>query len=266
MPARFGTGQAPRLGGNMSRAEFRQRLAVILGDNRLIWMPNPADTTTGKTEETSGGRVVTYDGSVAGRHSRLGSGYAQSFDGSSQYATIPDAADLSFGNGTVDQPFSIVALVNTTDTAAGREILTKWNGAAAAREWDIGITAGDTLLTRIFDEGVGASQCTSNATIIQGAWTLFGTAYDGRGGATAGDGLSIYQNGAVLVSTATNNASYVAMESLTAEVDIGAVNLHSISYFPGSIALIALAQKRLSAADHAAIAVQCRRYYRQALP
>src|SRR4051812_44174897 len=83
---------------------LRKRLLPILGDCRLLWMPRAGDAATALTGETSTGRVVTYDATVAARISSLGRGYAQTFDGAANYGTTPDTADLSFGNGTTDNP------------------------------------------------------------------------------------------------------------------------------------------------------------------
>lgn len=264
MPAPIGPGrslQTPRL----TRARFRSRLLAILGDCRLLWMPRAGDAATNLTDETSAGRVVTYDATVAARLSALGRGVAQTFDGSTNYGTTPDTADLSFGNGATDQPFSIVALANVTDTAAARRILSK--STTGNLEWVFTVSPGDLLALSVSDASVPVTaQRVSTGTISQGAWHLYGASYDGTGGATAMNGAALYQDGAAIASTATNQATYVAMENTTTPVEIGSDTGHTASFFPGSLALVAISARNLSAADHAAIAALCRRYFGQGLP
>jgi hypothetical protein len=103
----------------------------------------------------------------------------------------------------------------------------------------------------------------SDAAITQGSWRLFGATYSAAtGGATAGNDISLYQDGAVIASTPTNNASYVAMGDKGGPVEIGSIIAHTAHFMDGSLALIAVCQKALSAADHAAIAALCRRYFK----
>lgn len=239
---------------------LRKRLLPILGDTRLLWMPRPGDATTALTTETSAGRVVTYDATVAARLSSLGRGYAQTFDGAANYGTTPDTADLSFGNGTTDQAFSIVALANVTDTAASRRLVAK--NAASNQEWVFGIGGSDLLTLLIGDQSAGVSAFRlANGAATQGSWRLFGGTYDGTGGATAANGMTLYQDGAVIASVATNDAGYVAMENLAAAVEIGSDTAHTANFMQGSLALVAVCAKALTAADHAAIFAVCRRYF-----
>ena len=81
------------------------------------------------------------------------------------------------------------------------------------------------------------------------------------GGATAANDITLYQNGAVIASTATNAGTYVAMENGTEPVEIGSNLTHTANYFDGSMALVAVCQKALSAADHLAIHTLCRSYF-----
>ena len=244
----------------LSRANFQGKLKAILGTTSIVWMPKITDTTTAVSDD-SVGHTFTWDATVAARLSALRNGVAQSFDGVGQYGTTVDAADLSFGNGAADSAFSIVALANVTDTAAVREFLTKWSGAGG-REWEISITAADVLSLRVFDDSaaVGAVR-NSDSAITQGSWRLFGASYDGTGGATAANGMTLYQDGAVIASTATNNASYVAMENLGSACEIGSIIVHTTNFFAGSMAMVLLCQKALSATEHSTIAKLCHQFY-----
>ena len=248
------------LRGGGSKTVFVAKLLGILGDARLLWMPNPADTTTGTTLDPNT-RTVTYDGAVASRLSPLGRGVQQSFvAASSQYGTTPDTANLSFGDGSTDTPFSIVAVGIVNDTASARTIVSKFN--TAQLEYVFSITSADALSLNVVDASA-AVQCVrvSDAAITQGSFRLFGVTYSGVGGGTAGNGITLYQDGAVIASTATNNPSYVAMENLTAPVEIGSQENHTAAFYDGTLALVAVAAKALTASDHAAIYDICRRYF-----
>lgn len=256
MPARI-----PAYLPSPTPARFRSQLGSILGDARLIWLPQANDTTTGRTFETSTGRVVTYDATVAARLSRLGRGMAQSFSSAgSQFGSTPDTDNLSFGNGTADSAVSGIALVNVTDTAAVRAIVTKYDTSNI--EWRFIVDVNDKLNFVVTDNSAGVEAFrVSDSAITQGSWRLFGFSYDGRGGATAADGMTLYQDGAVIASTASNNAGYVAMENLTAAVEIGSRTAHTAHFFDGSMALVAVAQKNMSTNDHGAVLARCRRFF-----
>ena len=123
----------------LARAAFLARMSGLLGANqRLLYVPNGTDTTT-SVESSTVGRTITWDATIAARASALGNGYGQSFNGTTQYGSMPDADDMSFGNGSVDQPVGVLVLANVTDTAASRDFLTKWDGPVAAardHEWN----------------------------------------------------------------------------------------------------------------------------------
>ena len=211
--------------------------------------------------------TLTHSSSVQARMSALGLGYAVSFaSASSQFATMADTDKQSFGNGTADSAFSIVALANVTNTAANRGLVSKWTAGATAREWMLFINTSDALQFSLFDESVDIQPLrASDSAIAQGSWKIFGSSYGGTGGATAADGITLYQDGAVIASTPTNNASYVAMENTGAVVSVGANNAGAGLLFDGSLALIAVCAKALTTPDHAAIAALCRRFFGVAL-
>jgi hypothetical protein len=247
-----------------SRQAFQARLRAICGDVRVLWMPKDADAATAVTDETVPGRTITWDATVAGRLSRLGpsGAYGQAFvSASSQWGTSPDTADLSFGNGTVDSPFSIVVLANVTDTAAIRAVVGKFD--ASNREYLLRVNADDTLSLVLEDESaVSQAIRTSTVAITQGSWHLFGATYDPSlgSGALAANGITLYQDGAVIASTASNSGTYVAMENLAAPLEISGQAAHTTNFLDGSLALVAVVGRALSAADQAALAVLCRRY------
>jgi hypothetical protein len=73
------------------------------------------------------------------------------------------------------------------------------------------------------------------------------------------------QNGAVMATSPTNNASYVAMENLTAPLELGSLDAHTTQYFDGTYGFFALYTKTLTATQHAGLAQLCRQYFRVTL-
>jgi hypothetical protein len=245
----------------LTRVPFVRQLKALLGDVRFLYVAQIGDTTSSVSLDTEA-KVITWDATIAGRLTTCKRAAAQSFiSASSQYGTTPDAASISFGNGTVDSAFTVLALANVTDTAASRVLISKWN-AGTASEWLFVVTAADILTLFLFDQSAGVLPFrASNAVITQGSWRLFGATYSAAtGGATAANDITLYQDGAVIASTATNAGTYVAMEDLAAPVEIGSHTLHTTAFLDGSIAMIAVVAGALSSTQMARAAVLCRQF------
>ena len=143
-------------------------------------------------------------------------------NGTDEEADTPDAAYWSRGDGTNDNPMSIVFWAKITDTAGARALLSKW-GVTGNREWTFQVNGSDKLQFYVSDDSAAATaNRTGDAAIPMGRWAHFAVTYDGAGGATAMNTVTLYVDGAVHTSTATNNASYVAMEDQTEPVMMGA--------------------------------------------
>lgn len=241
-----------------------QLRAVSPGNLRALWLPAPTDTTA-----TNSLRPWTQSASIQGRITYQGNGILVSFNGTDQYVTTPDTADLSVGNGTTDGPLSLAVLANVTDTATNRMLLAKGAySSGTAYEYALLVNTADALRFDIYDVSSGGEpRRISNAAITQGSVSLIGATYTAAtGGATAANDMTLYQNGAVIASTATNAAAYVAMENGTAGVGVGQdvgpeVNL----YFSGSIGFAAIYAAALTAAQHRQIANLAAEYYQVTL-
>ncbi len=219
-----------------ARRRFISNLKSVAGTGvRVLYMPSYGEGATAVDGAVST-RVWTHANTPVGRLSKLGNGVALSFNGTSDLLTTPDAADLTF---IEPAPMSIFAVVNVTDTAAARVIVAKDDNAGAAREWSFSVGATDLLTLATFDQstGIGASKAT-DAAITQGAWSSMSVSYSGIGGATAADGMTVYQNAVAPAQTSTNNASYVAMEDLGQGGKIGASQATPAAFFAGSMALV----------------------------
>ena len=257
-------GISDALSTSQARSRFIGQLLQLTGDTRLLWLPASTDTTT-STDQSLTGRTVTYDATIAARLSALGLGQKVSFNGSSQFGSTPDTANLSFGNASADSAMSVIVLANVTDTAATRVLVGKWDTASTLREWRFRLNGSDALLFELYDESVDKTPLrTSTGAATMGSWCLYGATYTAAtGGATAGNDITLYENGLVKASTATNDASYVAMEDTTAQGMIGADgNSSSAQFFmSGAMALVIVCQKSLSASDHCAIRKLCEGYF-----
>ncbi len=219
--------------------------AVGRANTRLLWTPSP---TEGLTQLDGGpvARTWTHATSPNGRVFPLGRGYGMTFNGTTDCLSTPDAADLTF---IEPAPMSLFAVCNITDTAAVRTLFGKDNPTATQREYVWSVQAAtDFMAFQTSDQSLAINiNRSSDAAITMGAWTTQAATYSGLGGATAMNGALLYQNGALFASTATNNASYVAMEDLGAVGGIGANNGMASNFFQGSLALILLVATTLSA-------------------
>lgn len=254
-----------RIPSIQTQQQFLGQLLTITGDTRLLWLPENSDTTT-STDKSLNARVLTHSVSLATRLSALGQGYAVSFDGSTDYATTPDTANLSFGNATVDQAFSVIALARPTDTATSRTFAAKYNSSATAREWEFRLTTADQLVLGLYDESLDvAPNRASSSAVTQGAWALFGGTYSAAtGGATAANDMLVYYNGLAVASTATNAGTYVAMEDTAAPVNIGARGSAGVGsdFMQGSMAMVTVVAKALTASEMWAIYQLYKSYFR----
>lgn len=243
----------------LTRAQFLTQMSALLGANqRVLYVPNGTDTTT-SVESSTVGRTLTWDATIAARVAVLGNSYSQSFDGLGQWGDAVDANDLSFGNGTVDSAMAGLALVNPTALAAEQSVFAKFAGGWEEYRFAVDVSG----LVRVFlhdsSAGIEISARTGANGVVAGTWRLISFTYDGRGGATAADGINVYVNGADSTTTRANSASYVAMENLGGALNIASRNVHTATFFGGSIAFLALTQKNMTAAEHASAAVLCRR-------
>ncbi len=248
IPSPFHQGSRSRTGDQVD-AQLVHDLLAVLGDCRLLWLPNLTDATT-SAERSRHGATITWSESLAtfdASRTRLGSGAAQPFNGSDEEGDVPDAARYSFGDGAVDQPFSVLALINP-DTVSGVDtIAAKWDETTGTplREWWLALNSGQPELL-LYDESAGAQIGRQDATALAtGAWALVIGTYDGAGSST---GLSIAVDGARLDDTDRNSGTYTAMEDSatkpTVAFHVGASA--DEEFFDGKLALVAITAKALT--------------------
>ncbi len=134
---------------------------------------------------------------------------------------MPDDDSLSFGNGVTDSPLTIETWFRPDTMARKQDLVSKW-WEGAVREYRLYIVPGELRL----DLRDGSTQTTvsaiaNNLAGLAGGWHHLAVTYDGRGGATAANGITFYIDGVVVPVTRYNNAAYVAMEHWTAPLQVG---------------------------------------------
>jgi hypothetical protein len=91
------------------------------------------------------------------------------------------------------------------------------------REWYLRIKSDNTIAIFLIDESINVEIDRTLDSPLSNGWHSYAITYDGAGGANAADTIKIYIDGEIVASTATNNASYVAMENLSVSVLINAL-------------------------------------------
>ena len=148
---------------------------------------------------------------------------ATSFDGTDDYISIADSDSLSFGDGSTDSALTFSAWVKANDVTLFY-IISKgiYNTSG---EYRLFINSSNKLIARFMDESVNSTyigrEYSTGVESYENKWTHIVTTYDGS---SNNSGVKIYING-LRVDNADNNAgSYVAMENLGANVEIGRNN------------------------------------------
>lgn len=172
-----------------------------------------------------------------------------SLNGTNAYINIPDADNLSFGNGSTDSPFSIFMRVHMGSANTTR-LYNKWVNTGTTG-YEIFITTGgdSKLYFRCYDDStVGYIGRVSTATLTGyvNTWIDLVFTYDGGGSNT---GMKIYLNGSVLSTTGATGGSYTAMENTGSSVDIGRIRSTTTTYGDFEIDDYRVYSRELSAND-----------------
>jgi len=165
-------------------------------------------------------------------------------DGIDDYVDIADNNNLSFGNGVTDSPFSISAWIKIGQTSA-QGIVTKYGSTTATREY-LFYTTGGKIRLLFIDANNGANNFATGTTSLSiNTWYHVCATYDGSGGSTAYNGMTLYING-VSESVATSGGSYTAMSNTSQSVEIGK---YSTNKLLGNIDEVSIFNTELSASD-----------------
>jgi hypothetical protein len=160
-----------------------------------------------------------------------------------------DHNSFSFGDGSVDSPFSVGAWI-CPNAIATNVILAKYNSAGNLEEWRFFIDANGKLSLELHDASASATEIgVTTSTMVIGKWIFAVATYDGLetdptvklyvDGVRDGDG------------TTTEAGAYVAMENTAAPLTLGCsgVTATPVAEFHGRIALPFITGKELTATD-----------------
>jgi len=168
----------------------------------------------------------------------------------SEYVDCGDNDLMSFGNSTGDKPFSLEAWVKLdilgTDFPIAGKGMYNTDG-----EWCLYVNSSNVITFILFDESVNDTYERGKYTSALSAntWYHIVATYDGRGGTSANDGMSLYLDGSSVAVTKTDGGTYVAMENLTHSVWIGRGDLVDTNYTKGNLDEVKIYNRVLSAAE-----------------
>jgi hypothetical protein len=158
-----------------------------------------------------------------------------------------DHANYTFGDGTVDAPFSVGAWIRP-NAIASNTIMAKYS--ATVREWRFWIDASGLLNLELYDESADTTEiAASTAALTLGQWQHVVATYDG--GETT-PVVNLYVNAALVNDgSTTETGAYVAMEDTATPLTIGCsgVTATPVNEFHGRIALPFVTGKALTAAE-----------------
>lgn len=119
--------------------------------------------------------------------------------------------------------------VNMADVA-GQAFMAKYLVSGSNREYYWIAEVGNVKL-QLYDMSAGVSSVrAATLDISTDIWIFLVVTYDGRGGADAADGIALYKDGAIVTSTATNNASYANMENKASVMELGRYNTGTYNF------------------------------------
>lgn len=252
---RSGLPRGGSLAGLQKRREFIAALLGVAPDTRKLWVPLPSDTTS-STSVDDNARVITWNATIAAQFITLGSGVFVSFDGSTDNGTSPDTANMSFGDGTLDEPFSIYAWINITANASVKTILGRHDLTTGTTnlEWSFHLSALEELVGQVFDDSVGTDIRVGrqfNTPLATSTNMLVVMTYSGAA-TNASVVLYVFDgtNAGAVDDTDSGNGSYVAMENKAGLTYIGAREAAggtATNFFNGSMGAIGLVKGVLDA-------------------
>lgn len=188
---------------------------------------------------------------------RLGAGVTVDFNDTDEEGDTPDVDGLSFGDGTRDEPFSVVVLCKPDANDAIMRLVAK-RESTSADEWSLSLDSDGKVTIYLVDESRSANLSSTGPTGVGTAWALVAAVYDGSGAAS---GLTLYQDGLKVAASFSGSGTYLAMENVAARLHIGAMYAAKQNFFDGQIALVGVSAKAHSANDIWAIKELCNSYF-----
>lgn len=160
-----------------------------------------------------------------------------------------DHASFTFGNGTLDTPFSVGAWI-CPNAIVTNVIIAKYDSAGSKEEWRLFIDSSGLLSLELHDASASATEiAVSDDALTIGQWVFAVATYDGTETAPV---VNLYVNGTLVNDGSTaESGAYVAMENTDAPLTVGCSGLTAtpVAEFHGRIALPFITGKALTAAE-----------------
>lgn len=157
---------------------------------------------------------------------------------------------IDFGNGTSDDPFSVSLWVNPD--AAANDFWVYRRAPASDLQWSLFQYSEPRVRFTLKDPSAGVqaqAECI-DPDIAYTQWSHVVATYDGGGGATAANGMTIYIDGEPCTAYyKDNNASYVAMESGDGYIEVGSALAGTSSPYDGYLDDLRIYSGVLTAAE-----------------
>ena len=223
------------------------QLLPILGDVRGLWPLFDCTTSTTVTDYSPKGHNAT-----AGVNTNAftttpkikGDSVVYTLATYGQLPTVTDHADFTFGNGSVDSPFSVVFYFKASSFPTDSRYVAKDSGAHL--EWSIGSAADGKLYVLLYDDATGGIlKRYYNTGLSTGTDYIVVATYDGS---SAIGGLKLYLNGVRVDDGSYVGGSYTAMSDTTAKVGIGCTS-DGTHMMAGDVSWVIVTAKDLSAAE-----------------
>lgn len=172
-------------------------------------------------------------------------GQCYSFPGIGNYnITIPDAADLSFTNGSgTDKPFSVCLWVKPT--VNGDHFYLNKRSSAIYHEWEL-IHYLSTFQFVMFDAVANTYLLSTIPYTNFGSWVFVCGTYSGNNNES---GLTLSINGVIPTNTRSHNGTYIGMSNTSAPVYIGSLYGGGTAPLNGLIDEVRIFNKELSLAE-----------------
>jgi hypothetical protein len=209
-------------GVGMGAIKTVDQLQAILGDTRGLWACTEGSGTTVKDYSTKSHNLTaskdlhTFDVLPLIK----GNSGVYSFKGAdTESLMVADSSDFTFGNGSNDSPFSVIAVINK-HTTSDQIIISKAAvlGAASGKEWWLDTESSGKVCAYVSDKASnGNLHAITDAALTNDTWYVLIVTYDGSGSST---GLKIYINGVLPAQTNAETGTYTAMNNTTADLYI----------------------------------------------
>ncbi len=246
---------------------------VTAANIKLLLVFDPNDTATTETDRSTVGgttaHVVTYrtadpTAAVAPATSAPhAAGLATYFTGSaSRLWNTPDAADLTFGDGSNDTAFSIVTLASNNNTNG--TLVAKYDETTVStqREYFFGFDGAKLKMVCYDNSAAGASIGRSYNTSLASDWGTWHTYAATKSTGVTSAAIKVFRDGVAIDDTNVEAGSYTAMEDKTALV--GSYYLSSASAvtypFIGRVSVMLIVAEELTASQVARLDAVLRGY------